>query len=87
MTGEALRIGALVLGLAVSGCGFFSHERPGEGEKAAQGYAAAAPVIAALATYRTQRGRYPAMLQDLVPTYLAPQDISGLSYKQAGSEY
>src|SRR6476661_5422707 len=46
-------------------------EAPGEGPKAAHGYARARPVIAALDSFRIVKGAYPDSLAQLVPAFLA----------------
>lgn len=46
---------------------------PGEGAKAEAGYSASEPVIAALAAYRSDNGRYPEALNDLIGDYLAEE--------------
>ncbi len=45
-------------------------EAPGEGAKAERGYAACAPILAALAEFREANGNYPDSLTALVPDYL-----------------
>src|SRR5215212_6340595 len=59
--------------IACNGC--FGPD-PGQGRKAETGFHAAAPIIAALAAYRAQRGHYPAKLMQLVPVYVSdPSDL------------
>src|SRR6478735_4721595 len=43
---------------------------PGKGRKADAGYKAAAPVIVALEKFQSERGHYPATLDELIPAYL-----------------
>lgn len=45
-------------------------ESPGEGPKAARGFARAKPVIAALDSFRVANGAYPDSLAQLVPMFL-----------------
>ena len=52
--------------LLLAGC-----ERPGEGAKAAAGYAACEPVIEALAQSNAENPFHPDTLADLAPTYLS----------------
>lgn len=60
--------------LLLAGC-----ERPGEGAKAAAGYAACTPVIEALGRFDAEQGRYPELLGHLVPSYLSavPGEVGG----------
>jgi hypothetical protein len=64
---------------------------PGEGRKAERGYAAAAPVIEALAAYHTAHQGYPATLEEMVPDYLAaiphPEEMPPLSYSVTDAGY
>jgi hypothetical protein len=92
---------ALAAGLVFLCClaclaGFFVYratlgQPPGEGAQAQRGYAAAAPVITALAAYHQSHGSYPASLADLVPTQLSavPAAVNGypLEYHAAAGSY
>lgn len=49
---------------------------PGEGPKAARGYARAAPVIAALDSFHSVVGRYPDSLPQLVPDFLRQESLA-----------
>lgn len=64
---------------------------PGEGRKAERGYAAAAPVIDALAAYHAGRQDYPVSLDELVPDYLPaipqPEEMPPLSYVRTEQSY
>ncbi|MCC6169261.1 MAG: hypothetical protein IT329_18720 [Caldilineaceae bacterium] len=64
---------------------------PGEGRKAERGYAAAAPVIDALAAYQAEHQRYPATLDELIPSYLPaipqPEEMPPLSYTRTDQGY
>jgi hypothetical protein len=66
-------------------------EPPGQGAQAQRGYQAAAPIIAALETYRQAHGQYPATLDALVPAYLAaiPASVNGnpLTYQAVDDSY
>ena len=66
---------ALPIGLAF----FFGCATPGHGEKAEHGYATLQPVIEALKRYKSDNGRYPNDLNELVPKYLSsfPREIDG----------
>ena|SRR5690606_11965802 len=79
-----LAVGLVTISLA--GC-----EKPGEGRKAEQGYAAAAPVIEALAAYHTDHQAYPETLDALIPDYLAaipqPEAMPPLDYAPTGPSY
>ena len=70
---------------------FPTDEPPGVGEKAEQGYALSAPVIAALELYRANHGSYPEKLAELVPDYLSevPTRTTALefSYSSDGAGY
>ena len=74
--------------LLLAGC-----ERPGEGAKAAAGYAACEPVIEALEQFDAENRLYPDALVDLVPSYLSevPGEVGGypLDYRatDAGRSY
>jgi len=57
---------------------------PGEGPKAAVGYAACQPVIDALAAYHQASGSYPPSLEQLPPTSLAAIPPA---FQQIGAEY
>ena len=59
-------ISAVCLVVCLAGCG----TPPGKGRKAEAGYRAAAPVIAALDRFHSDRGQYPESLGELVPSYL-----------------
>ncbi len=59
-------VSAVSLAVCVAGC----WTPPGKGPKARAGYRAAAPVIAALDRFHSDRGHYPEALGELVPTYL-----------------
>ena len=89
---------ALVVGcLAVCSVGAFAAYRallgdpPGQGPRAQAGYAAAAPVIAALDQYHQAHGSYPATLSALVPEQLPalPGVVNGypLEYQAAAGSY
>src|SRR5262245_35594 len=67
MTATTFARGALLgcLAFCLTSC-----PAPGKGRKAAAGYRAAAPVIAALGKFRDDRGPYPTNLIELVPAYL-----------------
>ncbi|HWQ90230.1 MAG TPA: hypothetical protein VN673_01070 [Clostridia bacterium] len=65
---------AVCLLACLSGC-----TAPGKGRKAEAGYRAAAPVIAALEEFHSDRGRYPESLDELVPGYLS--DKRALLYR------
>jgi len=89
---------ALIIGcLAACSLGAYAAYRalvgdpPGQGPRAQAGYAAAAPVIAALEKYPQARGAYPAALAALVPDYLSalPGDVNGypLGYHAAAGSY
>jgi hypothetical protein len=54
------------LALCLTSCGTI----PGKGQKAEDGYRAAAPIIAALEKFRDERGHYPDHLAELAPIYL-----------------
>jgi hypothetical protein len=56
---------AVMLSFAVVGC-----DDPGEGPKAARGYARAEPVINALAAFQRREHHYPDSLVQLVPAFL-----------------
>jgi hypothetical protein len=58
-------VALVVCSLALAAC-----EKPGEGAKAEAGYRHCGLIIAALARYHAQADRYPATLDELVPTYL-----------------
>lgn len=79
----------LVWGAAGACVNFF--EKPGEGEKAQQGYQACAPLIAALEQYRQQKNEYPNTLTQLVPAWLPALDPAvdtlGIRYARAGASY
>jgi hypothetical protein len=65
---------ACLLLVSLTGCNLLSGlfgPPPGQGPKAEQGYAASAPVIAALAAYYADRQTYPAALEELTPGYLS----------------
>jgi hypothetical protein len=77
----------LIVVLLLAGC-----EKPGEGKRAEAGYTACEPVLAALADYQADTGRYPDSLDSLVPGYLAelPAEVTGypLVYERAdGKSY
>ena len=69
------RLLAACLALCVTSC----WTPAGKGRKAEAGYRAAAPVIAALETFREKRGRYPTDLHQLVPEFLP--DANALLYR------
>lgn len=81
------RLLVLSLVLFCSGC-----PRPGEGRKAEAGYRRAAPIIAALERYRSERGSYPDSLASLPPEWL-PEELRasapsyGFSYEPKGDRY
>jgi hypothetical protein len=64
---------------------------PGEGRKAAGGYALSEPIIDALARYHDATGTYPDTLESLVPDYLeaVPETYDNLPlvYEQTGTGY
>ena len=69
-------------------------EKPGTGSRAATGYRAAAPVIAALEAFRDQHRHYPGALQELVPRYLDAAAtnldtgyVFGFTYEPHGRSY
>ncbi|MBV6394300.1 MAG: hypothetical protein KPEEDBHJ_03554 [Anaerolineales bacterium] len=68
-----------------------TEEPPGVGEKAEKGYAASAPVIAALEAYKADHGSYPEKLDQLVPDYLpsvpVKTDELDFSYSSDGATY
>ncbi len=68
-------VAAFSLGVGLAGCG----TPPGKGRKAEAGYRAAAPVIAALEKFHSDRGEYPESLAELVPSYLT--DRRNLLYR------
>lgn len=78
--------------LACRGTGILpTDEPPGVGEKAEKGYAASAPVITALESYKLDHGSYPVTLPDLVPDYLSTvptknEDLE-FSYSSTGDDY
>jgi hypothetical protein len=87
---NAIRL-ALLLPFAITAC-----DDPGEGPKAARGYARAAPVINALETFRRLLRRYPDSLTDLVPVFLpatalavptGPQEHYPLQYRTDSGEF
>ncbi len=84
---------ALLAALGVGGLLLFrqANEPPGEGAKAERGYAASAPVIAALEAYHAQHSEYPAALTDLVPDFLpaAPGPVNDypLEYRLTDTSY
>ncbi len=62
----------LFFGVLFTACTLLpTEEPPGVGEKAEQGYAVSAPVIAALEKYKLEVGTYPDSLDELVPDYLS----------------
>jgi hypothetical protein len=69
--GPCARLLGLALVLLSLGC-----PRPGEGRKAEAGYRRAAPIIAALERYRSERGSYPDSLASLPPEWL-PEELRG----------
>jgi hypothetical protein len=75
MTVKIPLLAAVCLAGFLAGCG----TPPGKGRKAAVGYRAAAPVIAALEKFHADRGQYPESLGELVPTYLL--DLRALLYR------
>ena len=91
-------LAALVIGcLAVCSVGAFALYRasagdpPGQGARAEAGYAAAAPVIAALDKYHQAHGSYPATLAALAPDELSalPGEVNGypLGYQAKAGSY
>ncbi len=54
-------------------------EPPGVGIKAERGYAACAPIIAALEVYKAAHGNYPTTLEELAPELIAgvPTSVPG----------
>jgi hypothetical protein len=76
--------------ISIGACGLFGPP-PGEGAAAERGYAAAAPVIAALEVYHAERQAYPKTLEELVPGYLPaipqPAEMPPLRYESTGPSY
>jgi hypothetical protein len=71
-------------------------EAPGEGPKAARGYARAQPVIAALDSFRVANAAYPDSLEQLIPTFLpasalvppaASQEHYPFEYKKEAADF
>jgi hypothetical protein len=64
---------------------------PGEGRKAAAGYALCRPLIDALAEYHNQHGSYPETLEALVPDFVdavpATYDNLPLEYTRTDTSY
>ena len=82
----------LLLAIIVGGIAWFvTREKPGTGPKAQTGFAASAPLVAALQAYRDAHNVYPPALEDLVPDYLpsVPSAINGHPpvYQGHGSSY
>ena len=86
---RALAVAAVLA--VVVGC-----DAPGKGSKAERGYRRAAPVVAALARFRVERGQYPDSLSQLVPTFLPeaalalpshPQEQYPLEYRREADQY
>ena len=78
--------------LACNGTSIFpTEEPPGVGEKAEKGYAVSQPVIAALESFKADRGSYPQSLTELVPDYLTivptKTDELDFSYTSTGGSY
>lgn len=70
---------------------FATDEPPGVGEKAEKGYAACAPVIAALENYKESNGAYPNSLAELVPDYISavPTEVNDIpiTYEKVDESY
>ena len=64
---------------------------PGKGPKAEAGYQACQPLIEALEKFHAQEGRYPEMLEELVPAYLTslPTEVNDMEiiYRLDGESY
>jgi hypothetical protein len=86
---------AFVLPVACSFAGCYFAGLPGKGAQADAGYLAAAPIIAALDTFRHEHGHYPASLRELVPHYVAVAaalqlrggHVEGFEYHRKGDAY
>jgi hypothetical protein len=65
------RIFLIAVAVILSACA-----APGEGAKAKSGYTAAGPVIAALEAYRQASGVYPPSLNQLVPRFIAVDQLA-----------
>jgi hypothetical protein len=84
MFGKLILITILCFTFIADNCG----DKPGEGEAAKRGYAAAQPVIEALEKYKQENGKYPDTWIKLVPKYLneVPKDNNGLRYSYLYNE-
>ena len=70
---------------------FAGVDPPGVGEKAERGYTVCDPVIAALEQYKTDNGKYPELLEELLPNYLSeiPTEVNDepISYAITDESY
>ena len=87
---KAIRL-TVLLAFVITSC-----DDPGEGPKAARGYARAEAVINALEAFRRERGSYPESLGQLVPRFLparaldvptAEQERYPLEYRTDSGEF
>lgn len=87
VAGVSLLACATVIALAIMFSGTVL-QKPGEGKKAEQGYALAAPVITALESYHDAEGHYPTQLIELLPDYLTdlPKQKDGTPLEYAVGE-
>lgn len=77
--------------LTLTACKLFTVDPPGVGEKAERGYTVCDPVIAALEQYKTDNGKYPELLEELLPNYLSeiPTEVNDepISYAITDESY